>query len=182
MPITVKSGSSFIGLKVPRVFAMKLADCLGDKLPKDAKRVLPDAMHLTLLYLGQLSDVQGRQAVQAVEQASHDLHVMRTAGLISPRVTCTVSGITQFVNNESDERAIVMLIDCPDLEDVRHAVRHRVRQFGFEPPRTHGFCAHVSVAYSKTPVTLPAGLPSLSWPIQKLRLIRDKAELVAVDI
>lgn len=94
----------------------------------------PEEMHVTVSYLGDAADI--------------DADVLRevVAGLAEREpFGAQISGHARFTGGEKD--VIVALVDSADLEDLRRDTLAALAEQGINPPRDHGYCAHLTITY-----------------------------------
>lgn len=94
----------------------------------------PDDMHVTVAYCGKIDDV--------------DADVLRevTSTLAERQpITASISGHARFTGDDQD--VIVAIVDSPALEDLRRDALEALQARGIEPPRNHGYVAHVTITF-----------------------------------
>ncbi|WP_158997224.1 2'-5' RNA ligase family protein [Streptomyces aureus] len=119
------SDGCMIALYPPPELAQALA--VDDGLPAEE-------MHVTVAYLGDAADVDGdalREIVAALAERQP--------------FTAQLAGHARFTGGDKD--VIVALVDSPDLEDLRRDTLDALQERGIQPPRDHGFTAHLTITY-----------------------------------
>ena len=116
----------------------------------------PEQLHLTLAYLGKISDDIDRQALQDAVASFADTH--------GP-ILGTISGKGQFTT--PDGIAVVALVDAPGLGAFRVALVEALGLVGIETRSEHDFTAHITLAYVPTQgeadqLKVPSGI-SVGW-------------------
>lgn len=93
-----------------------------------------DEMHVTVAYLGDTADVDGDVLREVVAELAE-----------RQPFTAQISGHARFTGGDKD--VIVALVDSADLEDLRRDTLDALYERGIEPPRDHGYTAHLTVTY-----------------------------------
>lgn len=102
----------------------------------------PEALHMTLAYLGD----QGEVPVDAEGLARI---VGAWAAQTSP-VTGEISGSGVFTNGEKP--VTHLSVDCPSLPEARQSLIEHLEANGLSPRKNHGFDPHITLAYDDVPV------------------------------
>lgn len=93
-----------------------------------------DELHVTVAYCGNAADVDG----DVLREAVAELAARRP-------FTAQLAGLARFTGGNKD--VLVVLVDSPDLEDLRRDTLHALHERGIEVPREHGYTAHMSMIY-----------------------------------
>jgi 2'-5' RNA ligase len=96
----------------------------------------PYEMHVTLAFMGDVGSITDRIKVERA--------LVRFARAMPP-IAAEVNGAALF--NNPGERALVALVDSPDLPGFRAALLETLSRVGVNVDRTHGFIPHVTLAY-----------------------------------
>ncbi|MFK0182072.1 2'-5' RNA ligase family protein [Streptomyces xanthochromogenes] len=93
-----------------------------------------DELHVTVAYLGHADDIDADVLREVVDE----LAARRP-------FTAQLAGLARFTGGDKD--VLVVLVDSPDLEDLRRDTLEALAGRGIEIPREHGFTAHCSLSY-----------------------------------
>ena len=152
------------------------AKAISSLVPELSGRVSPEDLHLTLLYLAEPGWEEGDP-----REGGWDLQLLAAVVKLFvrrwPPVECKIGGIGRFVMEE-DEDAVVLLVDCPDLVNLRRcleddlichgAVPHTSALFDY---KRHGWITHVTVAYApKTQTSVPALSEAVSFMVSNVTI------------
>ncbi len=103
----------------------------------------PEEMHVTVAYLGDAADIDGDIFREVVAEL---------AG--RQPFTAQLAGHARFTGGDKD--VIVALIDSADLEDLRRDTLDVLAERDIQPPREHGFTAHLTITYLDADEPSPA--------------------------
>lgn len=94
----------------------------------------PEKMHVTVAYCGLADDVDADA-------------LRRAAAALTERqpISASISGHARFTGDDQD--VIVAIVDSPELDDLRRDALKALKAEGIEPPRNHGYVAHMTIAY-----------------------------------
>lgn len=96
---------------------------------------LPAAdMHVTVCYLGDAADIDGDLLREVVAELAE-----------RQPFTAQLAGHARFTGGDKD--VIVALVDSADLEDLRRDTLDALYERGIQPPRDHGYTAHLTITY-----------------------------------
>lgn len=132
---------------LPQEVAQKLA--LDPATLPTGCRALPSGeLHVTLAYLGDLSD---KESAKALEQCKVSLYknLKTFAAKMSP-VKGTLRGLIRFDNRDggdANQHALCTSFDAPGLEDWRQELVKCVKTSGLPWEQNHGFTPHCTLAY-----------------------------------
>lgn len=138
-----------VALVPPREVAEALIDIVSVLNPDKGPAEDPDIAHLTMVYLGKVTEVD-QDRLEAVVAAF-------ACG--AQTLTGRVGGLGVFDNAE--DKVAVALWDIPGLDEWRQRLVDHLEQAGFAPSRNHGFTPHMTLMYegeANTPV-LPEDIP-----------------------
>ncbi len=93
-------------------------------------------LHCTIVYTGR---------VDAVDEAALRAAVEDLLG--RDPIEATINGVARFAGAGDDPDALVLLVDSPALEVLRRDALTALAEHGVDPPLSHGFTAHITVAY-----------------------------------
>jgi len=94
----------------------------------------PEKLHVTVVYCGLADDVDA-EALRAA-----------AAGLAQRQpISAAISGHARFTGDEQD--VIVAIVDAPELDDLHRDALEALRKRGIEPPKSHGYVAHMTLTY-----------------------------------
>lgn len=103
----------------------------------------PTDLHMTLAYLGEIAELEA-QGVTAERVGE----VLRGLGTLLSPVKGQISGIGRFTNTHMEGMdAVVLLVDSPDLPDVRQIITNELTAQGIPYAQTHGFTPHITLKY-----------------------------------
>lgn len=94
----------------------------------------PEAMHVTVAYLGDTEDIDPDVLREVVAKLAE-----------RQPLRVQLAGHARFTGGDKD--VIVALADSPDLEDLRRDTLDALCERGIEPPRDHGYTAHLTITY-----------------------------------
>ncbi|MDX3245837.1 2'-5' RNA ligase family protein [Streptomyces sp. ME18-1-4] len=94
----------------------------------------PEEMHVTVCYLGDAADIDA----DALREVVADLAERQP-------ITAQISGHARFTGGDKD--VLVALVDSAALEDLRRDTLAALASRGIDPPRDHGYCAHLTIQY-----------------------------------
>lgn len=94
----------------------------------------PEKLHVTITYCGKAADVDA----DALREAANEL-----AG--REPITASISGHARFTGDDQD--VIVAIVDSPAIEDLRRDALKALQERGIEPPRDHGYVAHMTLMF-----------------------------------
>lgn len=135
-----------VALPVPQMYRPFIV-ALQSLLPRNSELVPPDELHLTLLYLGDASQLESLKtqvfagALNAAEWQT---------GIVG-----TLTGLARFNNDANGKNALVILVDSPRLPDFRHNVLSNVKQRVDSGEQRHGFIPHITLGYIPTDAKTP---------------------------
>lgn len=139
-----------IALSIPEGIAHELA--LEPGSVKGGEVLAPDDLHITLVYLGEIGDIETDPAAL--------LPVLSMFALGQAPVTGVINGYGRFVETHKDGLDVCYLnFDSPQLPDFHHDLLQALEGIGYEFEPEHGFTPHITLAY------VPHGAPS---PDEKL--------------
>lgn len=124
----------------------------------------PEDIHMTIAYFGDalLQTVTQGKASETLGNFAKKSHLIY--GIIN--------GFAVFeVTHLPDMRALVALVDVPALPEFRQEIVKAMGSIGMSTPRTHGFTAHITIAY--IPKELEIGrmsIPPVDVNIDEIRL------------
>jgi 2'-5' RNA ligase len=124
----------FVAIELPDEVKRRLA-ALQTDIP-GARWVKPDAMHLTLKFIGdQVPETQIRSIRAAL------------AGIEQARFTLAVRGVGRFPPGMKQAPRVLWagIVDQPALKQLQSAVARALEPLGFEPER-RGFNPHITLA------------------------------------
>jgi 2'-5' RNA ligase len=99
-------------------------------------------MHLTVVYLGEASNMSSEQTLELVEWMNYYSEII-------PPIRGKVGGTAMFSKVEDNgKHAVVALYDSPDMPHLRRLMMELLSAIGIEPPREHGFIPHITLAYA----------------------------------
>lgn len=105
--------------------------------------VAPADMHMTLVYLGEIADLEAQGITQ-----EKVLGVLNDLGGVLKPVQGVISGTGRFTNTHlEDKDAIVLLVDSPQLPDVRMVVTNELTAQSIPYAQNHGFTPHITLLY-----------------------------------
>lgn len=116
-----------------------------------------DNMHLTLAYLGRLSNV-------GPENFQKCMSIVKEIALASNQVEGSIAGVGRFAASESSDNKDVLYasVDSPGLHELRHELVTKLAAAGVEINKEHGFTPHITLSYvdpksneSLAPMRLP---------------------------
>lgn len=119
--------------------------------PDDAKRLAADRgepadeMHITLVFLGQASNVDEQALIAAVQG---------WASSVGP-ITSVISGYGYFT--EGPKPVTYWSVDAPRLPAAREALVQTLETAGLPVKKDHGFTPHMTIDYKKRRVEPPRG-------------------------
>lgn len=93
-----------------------------------------EELHVTVAYIGNAADIDGDTLRE----------VVATLAERQP-ITAQISGHARFTGGDKD--VIVALVDSPHLEDLRRDTLDALQERGIQPPRDHGYAAHLTITY-----------------------------------
>lgn len=140
-----------VALPVPQMYRPFIV-ALQSLLPRNSELVPPEQLHLTLIYLGDASQLESLKtqvfagALNAAEWQT---------GIVG-----TLTGLARFNNDESGKNALVILVDSPRLPDFRHNVLSNVKQRVDSGEQRHGFIPHITLGY----IPVDAKTPQIAVP------------------
>lgn len=100
--------------------------------PHASRDQFVDGLHMTLVYLGELTDQEATAAVEAVEAV---------ANWLDP-ITLKMNGAGTFRN---DQNVRFVIPNGPGLDEWRYKVRDECDEI--MEPATHGFVPHITLEY-----------------------------------
>lgn len=102
---------------------------------------LPEDLHVTLVYLGQATDIENPDKLHAV-----------VAGwaAATPPVEGNTAGLGVFTPSAgSDDKPVTYAtVDAPGLSHHRDHLAHTLKRAGFDVADAHGFVPHLTLAYA----------------------------------
>lgn len=139
--------------------------------PEQAERLYcggeePEALHVTLCYLGELDDLPAN-AFDVAQAAVRNLATQQ------PPLAGTVPGFGVFRGGDRD--VFWAALDVPGLAELRHRVCARIRSAGLPVESEHGFTPHVTLAY------LDPGAPIELGPWDPTEISLDTISVVTSD-
>jgi len=128
---------AMVAFELPQAIAKRIVAAAG-KLPVGSEITPLNEFHVTLLYLGEVADLNiGRK-----EAAD----ILRAFAQGRKPIAGRVCGVARFGGKEDgDTQPIVLLFDSPELPQFRQEL---VDSFGvFVPEQEHGYTSHITLAY-----------------------------------
>jgi 2'-5' RNA ligase len=146
-----------IALPVPRD-ALPLIAALQSHLQgmADVEIVPLDEAHVTLLYLGDSSEIEGLKT----RIYAGSLSAVEWQEGIPARLT----GLARFNGDEGGRNPLVLLVDSPLLPGFRERVFSGIAQRGIPDNQRHGFIPHITLGY--IPIAVPT--PQIEVPQAKI--------------
>jgi len=139
---------------------------IGVGVPADVAQALgtdPDEAHVTLLYLGKLTDTTDLSSYEAL---LHDLSELASQ---HPALSAHFGGRGTFTQPTQDVH--YLSVDCPGLSELHTAAMSAATEHGLPVSREHGFTPHVTMGYGQPGSAHPARqVPPDPWPINALEL------------
>jgi 2'-5' RNA ligase len=144
----------FVALDIPAVVRQALGAMVArlEKVGRGARWVRVEGIHLTLKFIGEMSDGQ----VPAIDAALRDV---RTSGPVEARFR----GVGFFPNERHPRVCWAGVEGSPNLAELAAQVDARLEKFGVER-ETRAFKAHLTLARFKS----DDGLPRLLEEIRKI--------------
>lgn len=140
---------AMIALMIPRPIADTLTEFSKEFVsnPATMVRVPPEEMHVTLLYLGSVSDLSSEQ--QAAIHAAVGTFVIGWYDKHDGEpLVADVHGIGRFNNVEDGQSsALVYLVNGPLLGSLREELRVALETEGILEASEYGFIPHVTIGY-----------------------------------
>lgn len=147
---TVPDGSEYTGVMValfpsPEI-AAQIAAMPGVDMP-------PEALHVTLAYLGKvdtLSDAQIAGAIVAAQKLAQR----------SDPIVGNVNGVGRFnASGSSDGKDVIYaVVDLPGLDEIRADLMEALDECECEPAGDHGYTPHMTLAYIDTGAQSPISM------------------------
>lgn len=135
-----------VALPVPQDFWPFIAE-LQVQLPRGAEKVPVEESHVTLLYLGDSSEVEPLKT----QIYAGSLNAIEWQSGIPARLT----GLARFNGNEGGKNPLVLLVDSSLLPEFRHRLFSHLKDRGIPDSQRHGFIPHITLGYipvdAKTP-------------------------------
>lgn len=105
--------------------------------------VAPTEMHMTLVYLGDIPELEA-QGITKEKVFS----VLDSLKGVLPPVKGVISGTGRFLNTHlEDKDAVVLLVDSPQLPDFRTILTNELTAQGIPYAQNHGFTPHITLLY-----------------------------------
>lgn len=146
------------GIMVAFVLPLQIAERLAAAVVAagiSADQAPPAAeMHLTLAYLGQVSDIPAEKQAMVREQV---LRVAQSVADAHLPLTGKVNGHGIFENGE--ERAYWATFDSPALPALRQELVNKLNGAGVPISLLHGFTPHITLAYLSAGQEMPSESP-----------------------
>jgi 2'-5' RNA ligase len=160
----------------------EMALALHTALGGNADMVEPAEMHLTLVYLGNVPDLEAQGIT-----AEKVLGVLRDlSGVLNP-VAGQISGVGRFTNTHLPGLdALVLLVDSPQLPDFRMVLTNELSAQGIPYAQNHGFTPHITLMYISPEQSADFRPPvadiafdklTLAWGNQKIEVPLTPAEI-----
>ena len=162
---------TFVALELPGVVRQTLADMQSnlDFLDRKVRWVRPEGVHLTLKFLGDVSEAQVPAIVSAVQEAAANAQVLRLS----------TSGIGGFPNLD---RARVVWVgiqgDLEPLQDLQGRVDDLLEGAGF-PAEKRRFFPHVTLGRARrnavrVPEDRAGPVPSVHFQVDRVTVIKSE--------
>jgi 2'-5' RNA ligase len=136
-----------VALPVPERYRPLIA-ALQSQVPFGAEMVPAEELHVTLLYLGDSSDVEHLKT----RIYAGSLKAIEWQDGIPARLT----GLARFNGNEGGKNPLVLLVDSPLLPELRQKVfSHLVHERGIPDNQRHGFIPHITLGYIPAEMATP---------------------------
>lgn len=130
----------------PELAEALVTDC-GDCGRCGEESVTAEDLHVTLAYLPEVDEVRVSELHGVVERvaAAHG------------EVAGSIQGSAKFVTGPLEDCA-VLLVDSPDLHELRRALVTELEVAGFTVARDHSFTPHLTLRYGKAGTVYPPDL------------------------
>lgn len=151
-----------IALFVPADAAQELA-LSPDSLPAGSEATPANELHVTLAYLGQVTEAETTELEL--------LDLVRSLAASLPVVRAEIGGIGRFVQESDGKQPIWLQVDSPLLMDAQRRVMEWSVGNGAQPSREHGFTPHITLAY------VPADAPTALIPPPRREIVFDALSL-----
>lgn len=113
-------------------------------------------LHITIVHIGDENNLPDKENLYQVVGEFARSHTALTA---------TISGFGIFSNNDSP--VLVALVSIPHSSGFRAGLVSALRNAGIDPPETHGWIPHITLAYGVDPtVPLPEIPMSIRGPFE----------------
>lgn len=114
----------------------------------------PDNIHLTLSFLGKVSQYRRKHLDDLVE-------VVRAWAELQHPLPCRTQGAGTFVNPGS--HVLWASVDCPGLHRIQVSLEDFLRKHGYKPSEQHGFQPHLTLAYERHHVRFLPKITPTAW-------------------
>lgn len=159
------------------------AEAIAALVPDVPGAVPTNDLHLTLLYLAESGWEEGDP-----REGGWDLQLLGAVVKLFARrwspCECKIGGLGRFVMEE-DSDAVVLLVDCPDLANLRRCLEDDLICHGAVPHtsalfdvRRHGWIPHITIAYvPKTTSSIPALTEAVKFTVDNVTLAAGDARV-----
>lgn len=136
----------------------QLYHCAGELLPDKVRRVAEHNLHLTLVFIGQVTDEQRvcyQQIAGQISAKSFELEIDSTLSFARARVCCL--GATSTV---------------PGLQALLKQLQQATADCGYQP-QTRPFVPHVTIARPCRSLNAGKLATSIHWPVTSFSLLQS---------
>jgi 2'-5' RNA ligase len=144
-----------VALPVPERYHEMIAG-LQSGLPRGTEHVPAEELHVTLLYLGDSSEIE-RLKRQVYVGALNSLEWQND-------IPAKLTGLARFNGSEEGRNPLVLLVDSPMLPSFRQRLFSHLTERGIPDNQRHGFIPHITLGY----IPIDAKTPQLEVPQEQI--------------